>query len=58
MDSTDKKILEYFFTNIDKPVFYAKNLHPEVWALFQARYSRSTEGLREGFLRMLKETGF
>ena len=56
MDSTDKKILEYFFTNIDKPVFYAKNLHPEVWALFQARYSRSTEGLREGFLRMLKET--
>jgi len=55
MDETDKRIIEYFFTNIDKPVFYAKNLHPEVWALFQARYSRSTQGLRQGFLKLLKE---
>lgn len=55
IDETDKKILEHFFTNLDKPVFYTKNLHPEVWALFQARYSRSTEGLREGFIKLLRE---
>ena len=51
----DKKVLEYFFTNIDEPVFAAKNFHPEVWALMQARYSRSSEGLRESFLKLLKE---
>ena len=48
-------MLDYFFTNLDKPVFFAKNFHPEVWALMQARYSRSTKGLREGFLELLKE---
>jgi thymidylate synthase ThyX len=51
----DKKILNYFFTNLDKPIFAAKNFHPEVWALMQARYSRSREGLRESFLKLLKE---
>ncbi|MCC7570246.1 FAD-dependent thymidylate synthase [Candidatus Micrarchaeota archaeon] len=55
MDVVDDKIVNYFFTNKNKPVFYSKNLHPEVWALFQARYSRSTEGLREGFIKLLKE---
>jgi thymidylate synthase ThyX len=51
----DKKILNFFFTNLDKPVFATKNFHPEVWALMQARYSRSREGLRQGFLKLLKE---
>ncbi len=55
MDEIDKKIIEYFFTNSDNFVFYARNMHPEVWALFQARYSRSTQGLREGFIDLLKE---
>lgn len=51
----DKKVLDYFFTNIDKPIFATKNFHPEVWALMQARYSRSKEGLRQSFLKLLKE---
>ncbi len=51
----DKKVLNYFFTNIDKAVFATKNFHPEVWALMQARYSRSREGLRQSFLKLLKE---
>ena len=51
----DKKVLDYFFTNIDKPVFAVKNFHPEVWALMQARYSRTKEGVRESFLKLLKE---
>ncbi len=51
----ERKVLEYFFTNLDKPVFVAKNFHPEVWALMQARYSRSTKGMRESFLELLKE---
>jgi thymidylate synthase ThyX len=51
----DKEVLNYFFTNLDKPVFAAKNFHPEVWALMQARYSRSSQGLRESFLDLLKE---
>ena len=50
----DKKVLDFFFTNTDKPVFAAKNFHPEVWALMQARYSRSREGLRQSFLKLLK----
>lgn len=55
MDEIDMKIVEYFFTNTDKKIFFARNLHPEVWALFQARYSRSKEGVREGFIKLLKE---
>jgi thymidylate synthase ThyX len=51
----DKRILNYFFTSLDKPIFAAKNFHPEVWALMQARYSRSREGMKEGFLDLLKE---
>jgi len=51
----DKKILDYFFTNTDKAIFATQNFHPEVWALMQARYSRSREGLRESFLKLLKE---
>jgi len=51
----ERKVLEYFFTNLDKTVFLARNFHPEVWALMQGRYSRSKEGLREGFLQLLKE---
>ena len=51
----DKKVLNFFFTNLDKEIFAAKNFHPEVWALMQARYSRSNIGLREGFLKLLKE---
>ena len=51
----DKEVINFYFTNIDKPVFATKNFHPEIWALMQARYSRSTDGLREGFLKLLKE---
>lgn len=51
----DQKILLHFFTNLDKRVFIAKNIHPEIWAFLQAQYSRSKEGLRERFLKTLKE---
>lgn len=51
----ERTVLNYFFTNLDKPIFFAKNFHPEVWALMQARYSRSKIGMREGFLKLLKE---
>lgn len=51
----EKLVLNYFFTNLDKEIFATKNFHPEVWALMQARYSRSKAGLREGFLKLLKE---
>lgn len=51
----EKKVLDYFFTNIDKPVFATMRFHPEVWALMQARYSRTKEGVRESFLKLLKE---
>ncbi|MCK4650341.1 FAD-dependent thymidylate synthase [Candidatus Pacearchaeota archaeon] len=51
----EKLILDYFFTNLDSPIFAVKNFHPEVWALMQAKYSRSEEGLRESFLDLLKK---
>ncbi|MDD5254081.1 MAG: FAD-dependent thymidylate synthase [Candidatus Nanoarchaeia archaeon] len=51
----EKIVLNYFFTNSDRKVFATKNFHPEVWALMQARYSRSKEGMRESFLKLLKE---
>jgi len=51
----DKLVLDYFFSNLDGPIFATKNFHPEVWALMQARYSRSKGGLRESFLDLLKE---
>lgn len=54
--SEDEQIvLDYFFTNLDSEVFAVKNFHPEVWALMQARYSRSREGLRESFLKLITE---
>ena len=54
--TTDEEaVLNYFFTNLDKPVFLARNFHPEVWALMQARYSRSSKGMRESFLELLHE---
>ncbi len=57
MDYTDdeKIVLNHFFTNLDKPVFFVKNMHPEVWALMQAMYSRSKKGLRQNFLELLKQ---
>ncbi|MBU1201562.1 MAG: FAD-dependent thymidylate synthase [Nanoarchaeota archaeon] len=51
----EKKVLNYYFTNLDKEIFATKHFHPEVWALMQARYSRSNLGLRESFLKLLKE---
>ncbi len=51
----DRTVLNYFFTNLDSEIFAVRNFHPEVWALMQARYSRSSEGLRESFLQLLKE---
>jgi len=51
----ERLVLDYFFTNVDNPIFATRNFHPEVWALMQARYSRSQGGLREGFLDLLRE---
>ncbi|MCD6575616.1 MAG: FAD-dependent thymidylate synthase [Nanoarchaeota archaeon] len=51
----EKIVLSHFFTNLDKPVFFVKNMHPEVWALMQAMYSRSKKGLRQNFLELLKQ---
>ncbi|MDD5182231.1 MAG: FAD-dependent thymidylate synthase [Candidatus Nanoarchaeia archaeon] len=55
MDNKDILVLNHFFTNTDKPIFFVKNMHPEIWALMQARYSRAKEGMRESFLNILKE---
>lgn len=55
MGADEDLVLSYFFTNLDKPVFYAKNMHPEVWALMQAMYSRSKKGLRQNFLELLQQ---
>jgi len=51
----ERLVLDYFFTNVDSPIFATRNFHPEVWALMQARYSRSQGGLRESFLDLLRE---
>lgn len=51
----ERFVLDYFFTNNSNSIFASKNFHPEVWALMQARYSRSQKGLRESFLDLLKE---
>ena len=56
IDEIDRKILNRFFTNVDDNVFVARDLPPEVWALFQARYSRSTAGLRESFIELLRDS--
>ena len=53
--SDERLVLDYFFTNVDSSIFATKNFHPEVWALMQARYSRSQGGLRDSFLDLLKE---
>lgn len=54
-NADERRVLEFFFTNLDKSIFATKNFHPEVWALMQGRYSRTREGLRESFLQLLKE---
>lgn len=53
--SQEKVVLNYFFTNLNNPIFVTTHFNPEVWALMQARYSRSQMGMRESFLKLLKE---
>jgi len=46
----EKKILENFFTNYDKPVFAIYNLPQEVIGAMFSRYSRSDKSVRRLFL--------
>ncbi len=44
------KFLKPFFTNVDKPVFIARNLPEEVIGALSSRYSRSVHSIRRMFL--------
>lgn len=44
---SEKKILEPFFTNMDKPIFALKNLPEVVKGALFSRYSRSAKSLRK-----------
>lgn len=45
----ERYYLECFWTNLDRPVFCAKNLPSEIPAALMSRYSRSTESARRLF---------
>lgn len=55
MTPNETALLAHFVSNTDRNVFALKNLPEEVAAVLFARYSRSSEGLRENLLQLLKE---
>jgi thymidylate synthase ThyX len=55
MTPNEKALLAHFVSNTDRNVFTLKNLPEEVAAVLFARYSRSSVGLREDLLQLLKE---
>src|SRR3989338_3206099 len=57
----EKKILEPYFTNLDKPVFaFTSRVPEEVVAVLFSKYSRSQHSIRKNFLDLVKdpESGF
>ena len=57
----EKKILEPYFTNLDKPVFaFTSRVPEEVVAVLFSKYSRSPHSIRKNFLDLVKdpESGF
>jgi len=57
----EKKILEPYFTNLDKPVFaFTSRVPEEVVAVLFSKYSRSVNSIRRNFLDLVKdpESGF
>lgn len=52
----EKTILEYFFTNIDKNIYCAKNtLSNQLWAFLVGQYSRSSLSMRDRFLQLFDD---
>ncbi len=57
----EKRILEPYFTNLDKPVFaFTSRVPEEVVAVLFSKYSRSAQSVRRNFLALVKnpESGF
>ncbi len=55
--SEEKKILEPYFTNLDKPIFaFTSRVPEEVVAVLFSKYSRSTQSVRRNFLALVKDT--
>lgn len=53
----EKIILEYFFTNIDKNVYCARNaLSNQLWAFLVGQYSRSEASMRDRFLQLFDDS--
>ena len=54
----EKKILEPYFTNLDKPVFaFTAKVPEEVVAVLFSKYSRSQHSIRKNFLDLVKDPG-
>ena len=52
----ERTILEYFFTNVDKNVYCAKNiLSSQFWAYLVGQYSRTHVSLRDRFLQLFAD---
>jgi len=52
----DKVVLEYFFTNIDKNIYCAKNtLSSQLWAFLVGQYSRSELSMRDRLLQIFDD---
>jgi thymidylate synthase ThyX len=52
----EKKILEPYFTNLEKPVFaFTSRVPEEVVAVLFSKYSRSKSSIRKNFLRLVKD---
>lgn len=53
----EKIVLEYFFTNIDKNIYCAKNtLSNQLWAFLVGQYSRSHLSMRDRFLKLFEDS--
>ena len=54
--SNERTVLEYFFTNVDKNVYCAKNtLSSQLWAYLVGQYSRTHVSLRDRFLQLFDD---
>jgi len=54
--ASERIVLEYFFTNIDKNVYCARDTLPsQVWAFLVWQYSRSHLSLRDRFLKIFED---
>jgi hypothetical protein len=52
-------VLLYFFTNIDKNIYCAKNtLSNQLWAFLVGQYSRSELSMRDRFLQLFDDSSF